>query len=117
MITGKSLKWVGGIVLVMGLGVVSSWAGSVQSPTSQAETGGAVQIQGNTDMNTTVQGGVNQNVEGSKNTATTNVGGVQGTVQVQGNTNVNTNVKGGVTNTVRGSGNDSQVNVGGVQGK
>lgn len=92
-------------------------AGAAIAGPVQSQPGGAVQVQGNTEMNTNVDGGVKQSVKGSNNKATTNVGGMQGTVQVQGNTKINTNVKGGVANTVEGSGNDSQLNVGGMQGK
>ncbi|MBF8274344.1 MAG: hypothetical protein HW380_3449 [Magnetococcales bacterium] len=92
-------------------------AGSAFAAGIQSQPGGAVQIQGNTEMNTNVDGGVKQSVEGSNNKAISNVGGMQGTVQIQGNTKVNTNVKGGVTNAVKGSGNTSELNVGGIQGK
>jgi len=92
-------------------------SGAVVAGSIQSQPGGGVQIQGNTDMNTNVEGGVRQSVEGSNNKATTNVGGMQGTVQIRGNTKINTNVKGGVANNVKGSGNDSQLNVGGIQGK
>ncbi|MBF8274345.1 MAG: hypothetical protein HW380_3450 [Magnetococcales bacterium] len=111
------LKIFAGVVLLSGLGISSVYAAAVQAPKSQGQTGGAVQIQGNTDLNTNVDGGVKQAVEGSNNKAITNVGGMQGTVQIQGNTKVNTNVKGGVANAVKGSGNTSEMNIGGVQGK
>ncbi|MBF0294618.1 MAG: hypothetical protein HQL96_05475 [Magnetococcales bacterium] len=100
--------------LVAGAVIMGS---SAQAAGTQSQPGGAVQIQGNTELNTNVQGGVKQNVKGSNNKATTNVGGIQGTVQIQGNTKVNTNVKGGVVNSVEGSNNESQLNVGGIQGK
>ncbi|MEO5334375.1 MAG: hypothetical protein H7839_20360 [Magnetococcus sp. YQC-5] len=114
----KMLKQLFVAVVIAGFGVSSVWAaGAIQAPTGQAQSGGAVQVQGNTELNTNVEGGVKQNVKGSNNKATTNVGGIQGTVQVKGNTKSNTNVKGGVANSVEGSGNNSQLSVGGMQGK
>ncbi|MBF0294619.1 MAG: hypothetical protein HQL96_05480 [Magnetococcales bacterium] len=113
----QSLQIVAAAALIAGFGVSSVWAAASQTPTGQSQTGGAVQIQGNTNLDTNVQGGVKQEVKGSNNKATTNVGGVQGTVQVKGNTKSSTNVKGGVTNQVSGSNNDSQLSVGGIQGK
>ncbi|MBF0295130.1 MAG: hypothetical protein HQL96_08055 [Magnetococcales bacterium] len=113
----QTLQFVAAAALIAGLGATSAWSAASQAPTGQSQTGGAVQIQGNTDLNTNVQDGAKQEVKGSRNKATTNVGGVQGTVQVKGNTKSSTNVKGGVTNKVDGSNNDSQLSVGGMQGK
>lgn len=112
----KKISTVRCLMSALFVGVVamgsSAWAAGIMT-----QSGDAVQIQGNTELNTQVEGGVKQGVKGSNNKAVTNVGGVQGTVQVQGNTKSNTNVKGGVANTVDGGNNESQLSVGGMQGK
>ncbi len=106
-------------IVVAGCLFAVALAGTAVAAPLQSQPSGAnaVQIQGNTDLNTNVQGGVTQNVKGAGNKAVTNVGGVQGSAQIMGNTRVNTNVQGGVVNSVEGKGNESQLNIGGIQGK
>lgn len=103
--------------LAAGIMIVSLSAAQAAPAGYMSQSGGAVQIQGNTTVNTDVQGNVKNDVQGNNNKATTNVGGVQGTVQIQGNTKTNTSVKGNVVNSVKGNNNDSQLNVGGIQGR
>ena len=83
---------------------------------AQEQTGGDIQIQGNTNIKARVET-VTTSAAGSGNIAESNIGSIGGdSVQIQGNTNID--VKAGtVTTTAAGSGNCAKSNVGSIGAK
>ncbi|MBF0354417.1 MAG: hypothetical protein HQL43_04170 [Alphaproteobacteria bacterium] len=76
------------------------------------QKGSGVEIGGNVNQNTNVQGAVTTVNTGKDGKAQTDIGSIKGNTKIGGNVNQNTNVQGAVTTVNTGKGGCSKTSIG-----
>lgn len=84
------------------------------APVWAQSSGSGVQIGGNVNQNTNVQGAVTTVNTGKDGKASTDIGSIKGDVKIGGNVNQNTNVQGAVTTVNTGKGGCAETSIGSI---